>query len=148
MIGADHAAGLAVLSGLKGREAALADQQAEAEKHVAHLTGIQADYQRLKRDRDALESAAAAYAAREQMGLARSDLASGKLGNVTVYETSRPSEAGDSAAPMIMLVAAALGLIAALVAGILRARSAPGFATTGSLARTTGLSVLAAVRER
>ncbi|MEQ1785268.1 MAG: lipopolysaccharide biosynthesis protein, partial [Hyphomonadaceae bacterium] len=112
------------------------------------LAAIQPDYQRLKRDRDALEASAAAYATREQSELARSELASRSADNITVYEAARAPTRGDSTKRTIAIAAALFGLLTALAIGLLRAWSATGFATASSLERTLGVRVLASARER
>ncbi len=145
---ADRAVQTATISALNGRAAALATQNQQAERRIVQLAAIQPDYQRLKRDRDALETSAAAYAAREQSELARSELASRSADNITVYEAARAPTRGDSTKRTIAIAAAIFGLLTALVIGLLRAWSATGFATASSLERTFGVRVLASARER
>jgi uncharacterized protein involved in exopolysaccharide biosynthesis len=145
---ADRAVQTATISALNGRAAALAQQKQQADQRIVQLGAIQPDYQRLKRDRDALETSAAAYAAREQSELARSELASRSADNITVYEAARAPTRGDSTKRTIAIAAVVFGLLSALAIGLLRAWSAAGFATASSLERTLGLRVLASVRER
>lgn len=144
---ADRAVQTATISALNGRAAALAAQKSEADQRITQLAALQPDYQRLKRDRDALETSAAAYAAREQSELARNELASRSVDNISVYEAARPPTRGDATKRTIAIAAAIFGLITALAIGLLRAWSAAGFATASSVERTTGLRVLASARE-
>ncbi|MEQ1781245.1 MAG: Wzz/FepE/Etk N-terminal domain-containing protein [Hyphomonadaceae bacterium] len=145
---ADRAVQTATISALNGRAAALARQKQEADQRIVQLGAIQPDYQRLKRDRDALETSAAAYASREQSELARSELASRSVDNITVYEAARAPTRGDSTKRTIVIAAVVFGLLTALAIGLLRAWSAAGFATAASVERTFGVRVLASVRER
>lgn len=145
---ADKAVQTANISALTGRAAALAAQKAEAEARISQLAGVQPEYQRLKRDRTALETSAAAFAAREQTERARSELASRSVDNISVYEAARPPTRGDATKRTIAIAAAVFGLLSALAIGLLRAWSVTSFATAASLERTLGLRVLASARER
>ena len=145
---ADRAVQTATISALNGRAAALAQQRQEADQRIVQLGAIQPDYQRLKRDRDALETSAAAYATREQSELARSELASRSVDNISVYEAARAPTRGDSTKRTTVVAAAIFGFLSALALGLLRAWSATGFATAASLERTLGMRVLSSVRER
>ena len=109
---------------------------------------IEPDYLRFRRDRDALEAAADAFAAREQAEQARSELAARRVDSISVYEAARPSAQGDDMRRTIILTTAMVGLLAALMAGLMRAWSSRGFATAGSLERTLGLTVLATARDK
>jgi len=130
------------------RSAALAMQKQEAEARIAHLGTLESDYMRLKRDRDALQASAEGFATREQTARSRSEFATRSAGNISVYEAARPPARGDASKRIIAIVAAVLGLIMAFMAGLLRAWSATGFATAGSLERTLNLRVLATAKER
>ncbi|RYZ00531.1 MAG: hypothetical protein EON61_17530 [Alphaproteobacteria bacterium] len=130
------------------RSAALVTQKQGAEARITHLGTLESDYMRLKRDRDALQASAEAFAAREQTERARNELAALNAGNVSVYEAARTPTQGDATKGIIAMVAAIVGLIAALIVGLLRAWSVTGFATAGSLERTLGLRVLATAKDR
>ncbi|HVK80477.1 MAG TPA: Wzz/FepE/Etk N-terminal domain-containing protein, partial [Verrucomicrobiae bacterium] len=71
------------------RSAALVTQKQGAEARITHLGTLESDYMRLKRDRDALQASAEAFAAREQTERARNELAALNAGNVSVYEAAR-----------------------------------------------------------
>ena len=130
------------------RSAALATQKQSAEARIAHLGTLESDYMRLKRDRDALQASAEAFAAREQTARVLSELAGRSAGNISVYEAARMPTRGDTTKQLIAIVAAVSGLIVALIVGLLRAWSVTGFATAGSLERTLGLRVLAIAKDR
>ena len=103
---------------------------------------------RLKRDRDALDTSAGAFASREQTERARTELAARNAGNISIYEAARPPARGDSLKRTILIAAALFGLISALAIGLFRAWSVPTLATASSVERTLGVRVLAATRER
>ncbi len=145
---ADRAVQAASISALNGRLEALATQQAEAEARIAYFDRLKPEYLRLKRDRDALETSAGAFATREQSERARAELASRSVDNISVYEAARAPTRGDSTKRTIAIAAAVFGLISALAIGLLRAWSAGGLPTAGSAERTLGLRVLASTRER
>ncbi|RYD95074.1 MAG: hypothetical protein EOP61_20455 [Sphingomonadales bacterium] len=123
------------------RSAALTTQKREAEARMAVLSALEPDYMRLKRDRDALEAAADALAA-------RNELAARNAGSISIYEAARPPARSDATNGLIAIGAAILGLVAGLIAGFMRAGSVTGFATAGSVERTLGLHVLATAKDR
>ena len=145
---ADRAVQGATISALTGRLAALGEQKRAAEARMAELAALQPDYMRLKRDRDALDTSAAAFASREQTERARTELAARNAGNISIYEAARPPARGDSLKRTILIAAALFGLISALAIGLFRAWSVPTLATMSSAERTLGVRVLAATRER
>lgn len=145
---ADRAVQTANISALNGRLVALDTQQVEVEARIARLERLKPDYLRLKRDRDALETSAGAFAAREQAERARAELASRSVDNISVYEAARAPTRGDSVKRTIVIAAAVFGLLSALAIGLLRAWSVTGLASAGMAERTLGLRVLASVRER
>ena len=145
---ADKAVQTANISALTGRSNALVAQKREAEARIAHLAALEPEYQRMKRDRDALAASAGTFATREQTERARSELASRSVDNISVYEAARPPTRGDSTKRMIAIAAALFGLLTALAAGLLRAWSIPSLPTSGAAERTLGLPVLGAARDR
>lgn len=145
---ADRVVQTANISAMTGRSAALASQKREAEAQIAQLASLEPEYERLKRDRDALESSAGAFATREQTARARAELASRSVDNISVYEAARAPTRGDSTKRMIAIAAAVFGLFTALAAGLLWAWSGKTFPTAGSLERTLGLRVLASARDK
>jgi uncharacterized protein involved in exopolysaccharide biosynthesis len=145
---ADRAVQTANISAMTGRSSALAAQKNAAEARIARLAGLEPDYLKLKRDRDALEASAGAFATREQTERARSELASRSVDNISVYEAARPPTRGDSTKRMIAIAAGLFGLLTALAIGLLRVWSVKSFATAGSVERTLGVRVLATTRDR
>ncbi len=145
---ADRAVQTANISALNGRAAALVTQKQQAADRIAHLASLEPDYLRLKRERDALESSAGAFATREQAERARAELASRNVDNISVYEGARPPTRGDAGRRTIAIAAAIFGLLSAIAVGLLRAWSTTSFATANGVERTLDLRVLAAARER
>ena len=145
---AERAVQTANISALMGRAAALATQKQQAADHITRLAGLEPEYLRLKRQRDALESSAGAFATREQAERARAELASRNVDNISVYEAARAPTRGDAGRRTIAIAFAIFGLICAIAVGLLRAWSISSFATGNGIERTLGLPVLATVRER
>ncbi len=145
---ADKAAAEANATALSGRARELSRQKEEAAKRLTELAAIEPDYQKLVRDTEALETAAKSFATREQEERARSELAARRADNISVYEPARPPLRGASPRRAIAGAGVVLGLLTALLVGVLRAWRAPGFAMGRSLSRATGLPTLAAIAER
>ena len=144
----DRSAKTADINALAGRLATLARQRQETDGRIAALSTVERDYLRLKRDRDALEASAEAFAGREQAERARSELAARRVDSISVYEAARPPGQGDDTRLTILLATAIVGLLAAVGAGLMRVWSTRSFATAGSLERTLGLTVIATARDR
>jgi uncharacterized protein involved in exopolysaccharide biosynthesis len=145
---ADRAKAQADAVALTARADELKRQRAEADNRRAQLASLEPQYRRLKRDRDALETSAAAFATREQTERSRTELAQRSVNNISVYEAARPPAKGSSPKRTIALALAAFGLLTALVVGLFRIWQLRTFPSTGSVERTLGLPVLAAARER
>jgi len=145
---ADAAAQAANITAMSGKARELTRQMGEAQARLAMLAALQPEYDRLRRDRDALAASAGTFAAREQTERARSELASRSADNISVYEAARASTKGSSTKRVIAAAAAAFGLFAALIAGLLNAWGLRSFPNAGSLERTLGLRVLASTRDR
>jgi hypothetical protein len=96
------------MAALEGRAAALASQKTAAEARLAQLAALEPEYLRLKRERDALESSAGTFAAREQTERARTELAQRSVDNISIYEAARTPTRGDSMKRIIVIAAAIL----------------------------------------
>lgn len=145
---ADQADAEAEADAMAGRAQELARQKGEASARLRELSIVEPDYQRLVRDRDALAASAMSFATREQAERARSELAAQRADNISVYEPARAPARGSSPQSAIIAGAALFGLMTALMIGVMQAWRARGFATTGSLARTTGIRSLGAIGDR
>lgn len=144
----DQAKAQADAAALAGRAEDLRRQKAEVEARRTVLTALEPEYRRLRRDRDALDASAAAFATREQTERSRHELASRSVDNISIYEPARAPVRGASPKRAIAAAAAIFGLMTALMVGLLRAWSLRTFPTAASLERTLGLTVLASTRER
>ncbi len=131
-----------------GRSQELARQKAEAEVRQIQLATLSPEYHKLKRDRDALETAAGVFAEREQTDLARDELSGKNAGNISVYEPARPPARGASPKLVIVAAGALFALATSFMVGLLRTWSLPGLPTAGALERTLRLRVLGVARER
>jgi uncharacterized protein involved in exopolysaccharide biosynthesis len=144
----DRAVQTANIAAYTGRLAALTTQLAEAEASIRRLDRLEPDYLRLKRERDAIEISAGAFATREQAERARAELASRSVDNITVYEAARPPTRGDATKRTIAIAAALFGLVTALAIGLLSAWSSPTLPTATTTTRTLHLPTLATTRDR
>jgi uncharacterized protein involved in exopolysaccharide biosynthesis len=145
---ASAAAEAANIVALGGRARELARQRELAGARVSALAALAPEYQRLKRDRDALASQAAEFAAREQEENVHSEVALGAVDNVSVYEPARTPSRDSSTNSVLAVSFAAFGALVALAAGLLGVWSVRTFPTAGAVERTLGLRVLAAARNR
>ncbi len=145
---ADEAAQTASIAALAGKSLELTQQKAEAERRLAALARLAPDYQRLKRQRDALEASANAFAAREQGERTRSEMASRVASDISLYETARPPVREDPRRRVIAGGFALFGALLALTVGLLRVWSIRTFPTAGALERTLGMRVLASAGDR
>lgn len=144
----DQARAQADAAALAGRAEDLRRQKIETEARRIALTALEPEYRHLRRDRDALDASAAAFATREQTERSRHELASRSVDNISIYEPARAPVRGASPKRAIAAAAAIFGLMTALMVGLFRAWSQRTFSTVASLERTLGLPVLASTRER
>lgn len=144
----DQAAARAEAEALASRTAELQRQLTEAEARRARLASLEPSYGKLLRERDALTAAAQRFAERELSERARQQLAARSAGNISVYEPARTPIRGASPRRLIVIAAAALGLLTAIAIGLLRVWMTRTFPTASSVEATVGLPVLASVRNR
>ncbi len=147
-IEADQAKAQADSVALGARATELRRQKTEAEVRRATLAGLEPEYRRLKRNRDALETSAGTFATREQTERARTELAQRSANNISIYEPASAPTRGSSPKRVIAAAAAVFGLLTALLIGLLRAWSTRSFPTPASLERTLGMPVLASAKGR
>ncbi|MBI1359080.1 MAG: hypothetical protein GC155_02225 [Alphaproteobacteria bacterium] len=138
----------ATAQALQGRLVDLQRQRDEAEQRRAVLAAVAPDFQRLSRDRTALENSAQALAEREQAEQTRSELAARKSADISIFEPVAPPPQGASPRRLIALAGMAIGLALALVVGLVRAASLRTLPTARSVERTLRLSVLGAAGAR
>ena len=145
---ADEAAQTASIAALAGKSLELTQQKAEAERRLAALAKLAPEYRRLRRERNALEASANAFAKREQSERTRSEMASRAADDISIHEAARPPVHGDSRQRVIAGGFALFGVLLALAIGMLRVWSILTFPTAGALERTLGLRVLASAGDR
>jgi uncharacterized protein involved in exopolysaccharide biosynthesis len=133
---------------LGGRSRELSRQKELAGARVSSLAALAPEYQRLKRDRDALASQAADFAAREQAERVRNELAPGAADSISIYERAKVPVRDSSGNRILAMLFAAFGALAALAAGLLGAWSVRTFPMASALERTLGLRVLATAGDR
>ena len=128
---------------LQAQEAELQRQAQLVETNLDRLAGLDPEWRALQRQRDAI--------ARALSQTAGADWAAPTLGGqktlaaVVVTEPAAIPSRGESGRGVVIAVSGLIALLAALIAGSLRAYSRPGFATAGSLRTSTQLRVFGAV---
>lgn len=143
-IEAELAAARAAEQALLARADGLERQAGEIERRQSALLQMEPQVKRLRRDRDALTTAAVSLAERAEAERARQGLDRVKPTAISVYEEARPPDEGRSGGRLAALAGLALGGFAGLLVGVLRALPARGLATPRAAERATGLPVLAA----
>jgi uncharacterized protein involved in exopolysaccharide biosynthesis len=144
----DQATARAEAEALASRGAELQRQLTDAETRRARLATLEPAYGKLVRERDVLTTAAGRFAERELSERARQQLAARSAGAISIYEPARTPIRSQSPRRLIVIAAAALGLITALAIGLLRVWTTRTFPTAASVEATLGLPVLASVRNR
>lgn len=147
-IEADRAKAEVDAAALAARADDLRRQMTETERRRIALAALEPEYRHLKRDRDALDISAGAFATREQTERSRFELAARSVDNISIYEAARPPMRGSSPRRMIAAAAAVFGLLTALMVGLFKVWSTRRFPTAASVERTLGLPVLSGVRDR
>lgn len=144
----DLASARATVEALKGKAVELERQRAAAEKRRTELAAMEPEFQRLSRDRDALETSAQTLAGREQSERLRADLSAQSASNISVYEPAEAPAKGSSPKRLVLIGGSAFAVLCALMAGLMRALSLRTLPTRASLERTLGLRALASAAER
>ena len=101
----------------------------------------------LERSRLVAEKAAFAFSEREVDARARSEMTRRGASAIRVLEPATPRVEGVSLKLPAIILTLILAGLAALAAGLVRAMTRSGFATPGSVERTLGLPVLAAIQK-
>jgi polysaccharide biosynthesis protein PslE len=130
------------------RLAELTRQKAETEARLARLLLVEPDYRRLVRERDAIRSSAEALARNAETERARADLAAAGQRDITVYQSPRVAPSDNGLRMAIPVAGVVLGLLAAMLAGLMRVCTAQAFSTPSTVERSLGLPVLAHSPER
>ena len=132
---------------LKGQAAELKTQIAEFKGRQRRLVELEPALQALERSRLVAENAVFAFSEREVDARARSEMARRGDKAIRVLAPATPPVEGVSLKLPAIILSLILAGLAALAAGLVRALTRSGFATPGSVERTLGLPVLAAIRK-
>lgn len=130
---------------LRGQETELKTQIAAFETRQRRLVELAPELQELERRREVAERSITALSEREVDVRTRNELTARGANSIRVLEPATPPIEGTSLKLPAALLGLLLATLAALAAGLMRAASRRGFATPGSLERTLGLPVLAAI---
>jgi uncharacterized protein involved in exopolysaccharide biosynthesis len=133
---------------LRGQAAELKTQIAGFEARQRRLVELTPDLQELERRREVVERSIKTLSEQEADSRTRNALTVYGADTIRVLDPAAPPVAGTSLKAPAILLALLVATLAALAAGLMQAVSKRGFATPGSLERTLGLPVLAAIGKR
>lgn len=140
------------LNTLEAEAQSLNEQQVELQRQLQaveakldRFTGLEAEWNELQRNRDLIEANIRTIAEREQREGAVAGLAAQTTDSVKITEPATVPIEGSSLKLPVALLGFLFAGFTALLVGLLRAITRPGFATGSSLQRTTGIPVLGAV---
>jgi uncharacterized protein involved in exopolysaccharide biosynthesis len=140
---------------LRSEADALTAQQAELAAQIAsfaarqqRLIKLEPEYQELLRRRDLYANNVEGYAEREIEARTRSELVQQNVDNIRVLEKAAAPAEGSSLKFPVAVLALLFAGFTALMAGLLKALTQQGFATSRSIERTLGVPVVADVREQ
>jgi uncharacterized protein involved in exopolysaccharide biosynthesis len=132
------------IASLQGRIAQLRDQAAQATQKMQALLGIEAQYNNLSSDRDALQNNIKTFTQRIQENDAQQALAKeGSDDTVRVVEKAYMPDKPKSLKRVILILAFLFAGFTALCAGLLRVYTRKGFVSADMASRTLELPVLA-----
>jgi uncharacterized protein involved in exopolysaccharide biosynthesis len=133
----------AEIAGLRSAFTVLTGQSKDVAGRLRRLSRLEPRYDDLTRDRDALRDSMRDLGVQEQAAEMAELISSLGDENVVVLEHATvPTQGQSDKAPVLILVIM-LGLVIAVGAGLLRALSRKGLATTSLASRSLGLPVLA-----
>lgn len=131
---------------LRRRAEALQEQKREIENRQLQLTRLEPDYQELLRSRAITEEQVRNLIVRESEERLKQDAARAEYENIQILEPARPPAKGESKRKLIVLAGAVFGLGTGFVFALIWIFTRSTLPTAGSIARTSGLPVLASVR--
>ncbi len=133
----------AELASLSGREAQLQTQADEVTKKLQSMLGIEAQYNTMSADRDALQLNIKAFARRIQENSAQQDMTRRAEDAVRVVEKASLPDKAKSLKKVVLIIAFLFAAFTALCAGLLRIYTRKGFASADMAGKTLDLPVLA-----
>ena len=123
------------------------ERQAESiRQRQTKLTRLEPEWQELIRNRDLLETNLRSFATREVEAKSLAEISQGGSDNIRVLERARRPAKGESLKLIAAIGAIIFAGFCALLVGLGWALTRKGFATPGSLERTTGLPVVTTVK--
>ena len=133
----------AELASLAGREAQLQSQSDEVTKKMQSLLGIEAQYNNLAADRDALQGNIKSFTQRIQENDAQRDITHASDDAVRVVEKATLPDKPKSMKRLVLIMGFLFAAITALSAGLLRVYTRKGFASADMAGKALDLPVLA-----
>lgn len=134
----------AEIASLNGRLAQLQAQAAQATQKMQALMGIEAEYNNLSADRDALQNNIKTFTQRIQENDAQQALAKEGSGDaVRVVERASLPDKPKSLKRVVLILAFLIAGVTAVCVGLLRVFTRKGFVSAGMASRTLNLPVLA-----
>ncbi|MEM9738975.1 MAG: Wzz/FepE/Etk N-terminal domain-containing protein [Pseudomonadota bacterium] len=130
---------------LAGEAATLELQMAQLERRADLLVSLAPGWRDLLRDRSLAEANVFEYSSRAIEERSRRDLVQRRADNIRVLEPAHTPAVGNSLKLAVVIGSFLFAGFSALMAGLLYTFTRTGFTTPASLARTTGLPVLAAL---
>ena len=131
------------MASLAGREAQLQSQSDEVTKKMQSLLGIEAQYNNLAADRDALQGNIKSFTQRIQENDAQRDITHASDDAVRVVEKATLPDKPKSMKRLVLIMGFLFAAITALSAGLLRVYTRKGFASADMAGKALDLPVLA-----
>jgi len=133
----------AELASLGGREAQLQAQADEVTKKLQSMLGLEAQYNTLSAQRDALQANIKTFARRIQENAAQQDMTRHAEDAVRVVEKASLPDKPKSLKRVVLIIAFLFAAFTALCAGLLRVYTRKGFASADMAGKALDLPVLA-----
>lgn len=131
---------------LRQRYTTLQSQKLEIERRQLELTRLEPDYKELLLNRALLEDSVRNITVRAEEERLKRDAARADFENIQILEQARPPAKGESKRKLIVAAGAIFGLGTGFMFALIWIFTRSTLPTAGSVARTSGLPVLASVR--
>jgi uncharacterized protein involved in exopolysaccharide biosynthesis len=134
------------LAALSGRRTQLQAQAYEVTRKLKELMGLEAEYNGLAGERDALQKNLGTFINRQQANEAANAISSGADEGVRVVDAARPPEKSQSLRKPLLILSFLIAFVTALCAGLLRVFMQPGTLSAQATSSALGLPILAQAR--
>jgi uncharacterized protein involved in exopolysaccharide biosynthesis len=134
------------LAALSGRRSQLAAQGAEVARKLKEMMSLQAEYNGLSSEREAVQKNLGAFVNRKLANEAATAIATGADEGVRVVDAARPPEKPQSLRRPLLILSFLIALVTAVCAGLLRALTRPGVISAQVTSEALGLPILAQAR--